>query len=101
MYQIIILVYTYPPAPKTERGFATSMSIHKGKKLIAYCAQNLIIVRNIDNLENCYYFKGHKANTSAVQFNTNGNLICSGIIKFIQVIKKEIVLFGKVGEHYQ
>jgi WD40 repeat protein len=56
------------------------MSINKEGRL-AYCAHNLIVLRNIKNINEVETFKQHKNRTCCVRFNSCGNWVISGDIK--------------------
>lgn len=66
--------------PSTEKTFRTQMSSSPDGSLLAYCVENIVIVRKQDNnlKGDVVIFKGHKCKTSCVDIAPNGVFAASG-----------------------
>jgi hypothetical protein len=47
MYLVSYLGYVYPPAPYTERSYASSLAISRDNKWLAYCTNDIVVIRSI------------------------------------------------------
>lgn len=72
---IFNIEHIYPSGPQTERGQGTSTHIVKNK--MVYCSSNLVIIRNLDDFENCEMYKGHREQVTCAKLSPNGNWVCS------------------------
>jgi WD40 repeat protein len=49
-----------------------------GSGRIVYAISNIIVIRDLANLDHCTVFDQHKSETTAVRISANGNLCASG-----------------------
>jgi len=71
----------FGPLPSTERGLGFHLSATvKGRSppRIIYGNQNNVIIRELENMNNCKYFQGHPKKVNVATFSPNGGWIASG-----------------------
>jgi len=71
----------FGPLPSTERGLGFHLdATEKGKQppRIIYGNQNMVIVRELKDMNKCVYFQGHPAKVNVAKFHPNGGWVASG-----------------------
>lgn len=72
------LIASYGSAPSTERGFNRHLGTHPKENKVIYCSGKNVIVRDVDNPEDCFVYRGHNATTTVAKFSSSGYWVCSG-----------------------
>lgn len=65
------------PNISTERGAASVVNVHPKEPKIIYCSGKFIVIRSIDNPDDCFVYRGHTFQTTVAKFSPNGFWVCS------------------------
>jgi len=72
------LKHIYPPAPTTERGKPTNIGGDpKHKKRIIYTVGRVVVIRDLHNPLDCWFYQEHKYETTCARFAPSGFYVCS------------------------
>jgi WD40 repeat protein len=72
------LKHIYPPAPATERGKPTNIGGDpKNKKRIIYTVGRTVVIRDLNNPLDCWFYGEHKYETTCARFAPSGFYVCS------------------------
>lgn len=65
------------PNATTQRGAASSINFHPKELKLIYPSGKFIVVRSIDNPDDCFIYRGHAVQTTVAKFSPNGYWVCS------------------------
>jgi len=70
-------VQTIGPNPSTERGKTVHINAHPKESRIIYTSGKLVVVRNLDDPNDCFVYRGHSHPTTVAKFSPNGYWVAS------------------------
>ena len=65
------------PNPATERGRGFHLNSHPKQPLLIYPSAKYIVVKNINNPNDCFIYRGHAHPTTCAKFSPNGFWVAS------------------------
>jgi len=68
----------FAPNPSTERGVPLVINSHPKENKIVYPSGKYIVVRNLDDPNDCFIYRGHANPTTVAKWSPNGFWIASG-----------------------
>ena len=68
---------TIGPNPSTVRGAALHVNAHPRENRIIYPSGKFIIVRSLDDPNDCFIYRGHSFPTTVAKFSPNGFWVAS------------------------
>lgn len=72
------LANKFAPNPSTERGVPLVINAHPKENKIIYPSGKYIIVRNLDDPNDTFIYRGHATTTTVAKFSPNGFWVASG-----------------------
>jgi hypothetical protein len=65
------------PNPTTVRGASVTVNVHPKENRIIYPSGKFIVVRSLDDPNDCFIYRGHAFPTTVAKFSPNGYWVAS------------------------